>query len=317
MVTLAYFYLIAAIIIVVFRCTKKSRFKLKAMIFSAKLEKILLLFVSVASILGVSISTAWPFIKEHVPFIHNYIWEQKIEQISIASSKEFIDSVAGTPISCEKVEYPLFHSDKIEVGQQAIYVSKACVLIAYYQNDNSILGYAVIRRNNGFKPQLFGDGAAAWEKSIKQNKGEIISDASLVGCQKSRRVDNSIFYAEAYSHHLTTNNSYIGLAYVPQIGFDIYENDEKMATQEIGAFNAVQNENEESVSFSLREELIKAEKIGLREIYPNAFFRFKNALPNVGDIDTGKFLEDLWENKFFITSGEWKDIVGIYSIFDE
>lgn len=282
------------------------------LLFSSKAKDVLTWVVSIIAICGVSVSTAWPWIREHVPLFDNMYWAHRVEKITILSSKEHVESLLGVPVHNESIQYPVVNSQDTVLGEKAIYISNAFTIIVYYQEDSSLLGYVVIREREGFKPDIFGESTASWDKSICDNVGNMIpAECPVVGYLVGGRTDRSVYYTEAFSQHLATKYTYIGLGFAPQLGYSTSSDEEKMTSPSQEAFLLIQMIGMQSSDVMEQIER-KLEGTEYRSIHPNAFYRFRYSLPTDGDINTAAFLEKELTNKFFITCGESDDLHGIY-----
>ncbi|WP_412861893.1 hypothetical protein [Agathobaculum sp.] len=238
-----------------------------------------------------------------------------MEQITIMSSQDHINSLLGVPAHRESIQYPIYGSNDIMIGEKAIYVSKAFTIVVYYQDDSSLLGYVIIRQKEGFKPDVFGESSASWDKSIRENVGnDIPAESTVVGYLIGGRTDRSVYYTEAFSIHLATKYTYIGLGFAPQLGYSTDSDEEKLYDPTQAGFLLIQRSGIDSAD--IMEQIAgKLEGTEYRSIRPNAFYRFRYSLPCDGDIDTAAFLEEELTNKFFITCGESEDLHGIYYAF--
>ena len=171
---------------------------------------------SICAIVGVTIfNTVVPLI-QNAPWNVRERYEKSLQTINVTESKNYIDSTIGIPRICTGIEIPKTDGTT-ENGEKAIYVNQFYIMIAYYKEDNSLLGYFIINKDKNFHPILYR-GQDVFCKTIDNIDIKYIVPKIIAYYAIGNRNDTSAYYLKFYHHHLGTMNCLTGFG-VSKLGF--------------------------------------------------------------------------------------------------
>lgn len=173
---------------------------------SPNVANILTIVASIFAIAGVSIvSTVGPLFTKTTAYNRNE-QEEIIQKINVTESKDYIDNILGTPKTCTELDIPLKNGTS-ENGQKNIYSNQFYIVICYFRQDNSLLGYFIINKDTEFNPILYR-GQKIFGKRICDID---LSYEKLISYYYGDRNDTSSYYISFSHHHLDTLDCFIGV----------------------------------------------------------------------------------------------------------
>lgn len=178
---------------------------------------------AIFTILGITIISIFGPIINKIPSKQIRDAESKMEQIGLRQSKEYIDNLIGPAKSYTEIDLQNIDGT-IQKGSKSVYESKYYLLICYYRNDNSLLGYFLISKDKKFKPKetdetlihIIGDENLFYDRikdkfcSVTARRGFLVMIAYRL---QPFRADGSGYYMEYHYHHFSTRNIYYGIGF--------------------------------------------------------------------------------------------------------
>lgn len=193
---------------------KKTKIKKKTN-FIKFIKEWISIFASLLAILGFGLISIINQFGSEIPIIKNNKYENKIEKIKVSENSEYVKSILGNPQLSKEYIYYTNSNEEIE-GERCIYVNDYFILILYYEQDDSLLGYVLISKNEKFTPYVYRDITLKDKvKDIYKTTGGYM--VSIYHNQGSRK-DCSQTHIQFYYHHLATNSCRIGVG-ISDLGY--------------------------------------------------------------------------------------------------
>lgn len=272
---------------------KKDRFLKKT---NTWLQIIAALF----TVLGVSIFTLVGPLKNHIKWFRVSEAEAAIEQIKISESRTYIESVLGIPNVTTTLDYH-GSNDVASYGQKAVYNHEFFLLITYYDNSDSCLGYILVTKDPSFTPKLF-KGDQIFSMKMEDTDLDNIGNLIAVGHFLNNRADCSNYHIQYYFHHLATNGCYLGVG-ISDLGYwtNEYANSLIEYNEKMGEITG--NSYFEEITNDTRLEYINRCQM-FDSLKPNVFSVFNNA----NSLDINELLKTELNCKLGISHLEYRRI---------
>lgn len=268
--------------------------------FLEKTNTWLQIIAALFTILGISIFTLVGPLKSHIKLFRVSEAEAAIEQIKISESRAYIESVLGIPNITTTLDY-YGSNDAAYDGQKVVYNHELFLLIIYYDNSDSCLGYILVAKDPSFAPELFrGDHifSMKMEDSDIDNIGNLIA----VGHFLNSRADCSSYHIQYYSHHLGTNGCYLGVG-VSDLGYWSKEYANSLTEYNEKLDEITGNTYFEEITNDTRREYINRCQM-FDSIKPNVFSVFDNA----NSLDINELLKTELNCKLGLSHVEYRRI---------
>lgn len=259
------------------------------------IANILTIIASIFAIVGISIvSTVGPLFTKSTVYNRNE-QEKIIQKINVTESKDYIDSILGEPKTCVKLDIPSKEGNS-ESGQKAIYSNQFCIVICYFRQDSSLLGYIIINKDPKFNPILYR-GQKIFEKRVCDIN---LGYEKLISCCYSSRNDTSSYYMSFSHHTLATLDCFVGVG-ASMLGDNLIKDwgKEFIGILEKNDYKNIIYSDDELFAYLDRAKISEFDELNKVEI--NTFANFKRD----ENIDMLKFFKEEFSYKLSITYSEY------------
>lgn len=257
---------------------------------------------------GITLSNMIPNIWNSFNFVKREKAKEQIESVQIYANMDYIEDSLGIPIVKYNFSYyepEIYDSYKESyvpgkrvIGTKAVYNTDYYLMILYYSDDRTLMGYVLSLKDKKCNPKILGNlldffYALNDPESLEQSEKILVFD------QISSRNDTATYYLESHYHHLSTYGLFVGTGYL-----DLVEED-KNSTYRNQWMDELQKYVKKCINIFDTENLIldgseidnidtaKELTASIHKLKPNTISIFDEADMNVVSFFKSEFSHDL------------------------